>query len=105
VSGESSSGEAAAAAPILELRSADQTLSLQPITQDPRELGIAAAPVASQGRASQWSYFALSRDALTRIARSPGLQATLVVAGERRDYEIWRDGSAEMAGLTAVLPE
>ncbi|HEY4366180.1 MAG TPA: hypothetical protein VGN07_03030 [Steroidobacteraceae bacterium] len=99
------SGESASAAPILELRIANQTLSLQPIAQDPRELGIAKAPVGGHGRASQWSYFAVSRDTFTSIARSPGLQATLVVAGDRRAYEIWRDGSAEMAGLAAVLPE
>ena len=91
------------AVPSLELRFGAQTLALQPITQTPRELGIAREPVQAYARGSQWSYFPIDKNVLAAIARSQDLQATLVLAGERVAYETWRDGSAELTELSAVL--
>lgn len=91
-------------APTLELRVAGQTLSLQPITQTPRELGIAQAPAQEAMRGSQWWYFPVDKDVLTAIGGTRDLQAALLVNGERTAYDIWRDGSAELAELTSVLP-
>lgn len=90
--------------PTLELGIADRTLSLQTITQTPRALGIAQAPAEAAMRGSRWWYFPVGKDVLAAIAGSRDLQAALVVEGERITYEVWRDGSAELAELTAVLP-
>ena len=95
--------DSAAAAPSLELRFGGQTLVLQPNTLTPRELGIAKEPVRAHARGSQWSYFPIDKNVLTAIARSHDLQATLVLGGERVAYETWRDGSAELTELSAVL--
>lgn len=100
---EGASG-AADPTPTLELGVADQTLSLQPITEKPRALGIAQAPAETAMRGSRWWYFPVGKDILAAIAGSRDLQAALVVDGERITYEVWRDGSAELAELTAVLP-
>jgi hypothetical protein len=95
--------DAAGAAPTLELQVAGQTLSLQPITETPRELGIAQAPASAETRESRWWYFPIGKEALTAMAASRDLQAALLIDGDRTAYEIWRDGSAELAELTTVL--
>lgn len=95
---------AAKSAPTLELQVANQKMSLQPITQTPRELGIAQAPAQVDAGGSQWWYFPVGKEVLTAIAGSRDLQAALVVEADRTTYEIWRDGSAEFAALADVIP-
>ena len=89
-----------ASVPTLELRSGDQLLALKPVTQTPRELGIAQSPVKANGRGSQWSYFAIDKEVLATVARTHDLQATLIVDGDRIAYDMWRDGSAELSRLS-----
>lgn len=90
-------------APTLELQVADQTMSLQTIKETPRELGIAQAPAKAETHGSRWWYFPVGKETLTAMAGSRDLQAALVVDGDRTAYEIWRDGSAELAELTMIL--
>lgn len=92
-------------APVLELRSTEDTVSLQPAAQDARQLGIAQPLAPSYSLTSKWWYFPVDKDALAAIAGSQDLHAVLIAAdGKRTPYVMWRDGSAELSELTAVLP-
>lgn len=89
--------------PTLELQAGERLIALQPTTEDARKLGI-AQPIAESYNASKWWYFPVDKQVLGDIARAQDLRATFVMNDERIPYAIWRDGSAELAELTAVLP-
>lgn len=90
--------------PTLELHAAGHTISLQPLTEDPQKLGIAQPLAPSYTLTSKWWYFPMDKDALAAVARAQDLQVALIVDDERIPYLVWRDGSAELSELTAVLP-
>jgi len=88
----------------LELRGGGQTLTLQPTVEETRKLGFVKplAPAYSPG--ARWWYFPVTKEILGTIMRSTDLGATVVAADTRMIYTKWRDGSAEIAEFTAVLP-
>jgi hypothetical protein len=91
-------------APQLELRMGDQKMSLQPILDDPHTLGIAEPIAACYTLTSRWWFYPVSKQTLATVAESTDLNASLTAEGRRIPYVNWRDGRAEVAALTAVLP-
>ena len=93
-----------ASPPSLELHGGGASIVLRAIDVDARSLGLAQPPAPSQMPESKWWYFPVDKSALTSLARTRDLRATFVSDDRRMPYAIWRDGSAELGELTAVLP-
>ena len=87
----------------LELQTPERTISLQPVTQTPRELGIAEPLEQPFALESRWWYFPVSKEDLAAIARSKDLHVALVRHDSRVSYVVFRDGSAELTELSATL--
>jgi hypothetical protein len=87
----------------LLLEAPGQTLTLQPTTQSPRELGIAQSIDTSAPREGVWRYYPVTKDELAIVAKAGPMRASLV-AGERRvSYSLWRDSRTELADLADGL--
>jgi hypothetical protein len=100
-SAEALSGEAT---PTLQLHAANGSISLRPVREDPRSLGIAKPVADSASYASKWWYFPVDKTVLADVAKATSLRATFVVGESVTDYSIWRDGRAELVELTDALP-
>jgi hypothetical protein len=96
--------ESAAAAPALELSLSGETLKLQATAEDPKSLGIAQPLSQSYSASSRWWYYPTDAATLKRIARASELFVTLDTSAGRASYEMFSDGRAQLAELTAVLP-
>lgn len=88
----------------LDLDGGGQHLSLQPTTDDLRQLGISKPLAPTFSMTARWWYFPVGKDILATVVRSKDLKVVLVAAERRIEYAAWRDGSAETAELTTVLP-
>jgi len=88
----------------LELRGGGQALTLQPTMEETRKLGFVKPLAPAYSPAARWWYFPVTKDILGTIMRSTDLDVTVVAGDTRMIYTKWRDGSAEIAELTAVLP-
>jgi hypothetical protein len=89
---------------ILELQGGGQTISLRPTMDDMRKLGFSKPLAPAYSPTARWWYFPVTKDILGTVMRSKDLGAVLSAGDKRMVYSIWRDGSAEIAELTAVLP-
>jgi hypothetical protein len=90
--------------PKLELRTGQYKFVLEASPEDPKAIGIAQPIAASYTLTSRWWYFPISKQTLTTVASATDLVASLRTQDRRVPYVMWRDGRAEMAELTAVLP-
>jgi hypothetical protein len=90
--------------PALQLRLGEEVISLEPVRADPKALGLAQPVAPSYTVPSKWWYFPVSKDTLARITKTRDMQAALVVGETPTRYVLWRDGSAEAAALTAIVP-
>jgi hypothetical protein len=88
----------------LELITSEGTVKLQPATQSARELGIAQPIASAFAYDATWRYFPVNKEVLAKLAHSQNLSAAVDTNDTRVPYVIWRDGSAEVTELTAVLP-
>jgi hypothetical protein len=91
-------------APTLELQAGGRKISLTASPDEPKQLGIARPVAVSYTLTSRWFYYPVSKETLNAVATAPDLVASLRDEGRRVPYVLWRDGRAEMAELTAVLP-
>lgn len=92
------------APPVLELKTRNGSMTLPASTAQPKELGIVQPVAPSYALDSMWSYFPVDKQTLATIANTTDVEASIVWAGERIDYALWRDGRDELSELTAVLP-
>jgi hypothetical protein len=92
------------ASPVLQLATHDGPIELQATTQSARDLGIAQPIDSSFAYDATWRYFPVDKEVLAKLAHSPDLRAAIVTADMAVPYVMWRDGSAEVTELTAVLP-
>jgi hypothetical protein len=90
--------------PVLELNTNEGVLKLQATTESARELGIAQPVAAAFAYDATWRYFPVNKDVLAKLAHSQNLSAAVETSDARVPYVMWRDGSAEVTELTAVLP-
>jgi len=90
--------------PTLQLQGGGLSVSLQPTTETPRELGLSKAPASSYSAVARWWYFPVGKDILANVVRSPDLTVALDIAGKRTTFSTWSDGSADVDKLNAVLP-
>lgn len=90
--------------PSLELRGSGQTVLLQHAAGTARQLGIAKPLAPSYSGTAKWWYFPVDKQLLGTVMRANDLQAALITTERRLAYVMWRDGSAEISELTAVLP-
>ncbi len=91
------------AAPVLEIETPTGMIALRSTTQSPRQLGITKPLEEPYTVKSRWWYFPVSKENLGAIARSTNLHATLVSGDARVSYGEFRNGSAELAKLSASL--
>jgi hypothetical protein len=96
--------ESSAVAPRLELSLGGETLGLEASTQDPKELGIAQPLAQAYSGSSRWWYYPADPATLKRIASARELTVSLARSEQRVAYEMFSDGRAQLAELTAVLP-
>jgi hypothetical protein len=89
---------------VLQLATHDGPVELQATTQSTRDLGIAQPVASSFAYDATWRYFPVNKEVLAKLAHSPELRASIVTADMAVPYVMWRDGSAEVTELTAVLP-
>jgi hypothetical protein len=93
------------AAPTLQLRFAGEEMRLDAATSDARRLGIAQPIAPSYSLASKWWYFPIDKASLKRLAATRELAASVSIEGKTPlGYALWRDASAQVGELTAVLP-
>ncbi len=92
-----------AAGPVLELQTPERTISLQPATQAPRQLGIAQPLEQPFALESRWWYFPVGKEDLAMLARAKNLHVALLMRDARVPYVVFRDGSAELTELSATL--
>lgn len=92
------------ALPVLELHGGGEPISLRAIDEDARSLGIGAPLAPPPVMGSKWWYFPVDKRVLASLAQVRSLRAKLVANDARTTYTAWRDGSAELGELTAVLP-
>lgn len=92
-----------AAVPILELTSQQQTVRLESVATDARELGIVQPLATSPPRTSKWWYFPVDKQTLATVAQPHEWLATLVIGDQRTSYIMWRDGRAELAEFADAL--
>lgn len=90
--------------PKLELNGGGAPIVLRASEQDARSLGLAQPVAPAQMPDSKWWYFPVDKSVLGSVAQIRNLRATFVADDRRTPYAIWRDGSAELSELTAVLP-
>ena len=88
---------AAGGAPKLVLSTTSRELTLEPVAQTLREIGIAqqldtAAPASAQ----TWLY-PVDSASLQAIAQSRDLAAALLTSKGGAEYAVWRDGSTELS--------
>jgi hypothetical protein len=95
---------AGTAVPTLELQGGGQTLLLQPAVETARQLGISKPLAPAYSGSAKWWYFPVDKQVLSTVGRAKDLRATLIASEQRLAYTMWRDGSEEIAELTAVLP-
>ena len=95
---------ASAVAPVLELSLGGETLELQASTENPKELGIAQPLAQAYSTTSRWWYYPADPATLKRIAAARELALALTSPERRAAYEMFSDGRAQLAELTAVLP-
>ncbi len=93
-----------AAPPVLELKAGGRTVTLEPATQEPRELGIAQPIAESYTLTAEWTYFPVDKPILAALANAGDLEARLINREGAMTYVLWRDGRDELSELTAVLP-
>jgi hypothetical protein len=96
--------ESSTAAPRLELSLGGETLELEATTQDPKELGVAQPLAQAYSGASRWWYYPADPATLKRIAAAREITVALARPERRTAYEMFSDGRAQLAELTAVLP-
>lgn len=99
-----SASSADAPPPVLELKASGRVVTLEPVTQEPRELGIAQPIAESYTLTAAWSYFPVDKQTLATLANGGDLEAHLIHAQGPVTYVLWRDGRDELSELTAVLP-
>lgn len=90
--------------PSLQLHGAQPPITLQATSEEARVLGLARPPEPQAMPGAKWWYFPVDKTALATIAQIRNLRATLTAGEQRTTYVIWRDGSAELSELAAVLP-
>jgi len=90
--------------PTLELGMGPDTLQLQPTSESAKDLGIAQPLAPAYSGGSHWWYYPADPATLRRIAAAHELNVTLAFAERRASYEMFSDGRAQLAELTAVLP-
>jgi hypothetical protein len=88
----------------LELTTSDGAIKLQPASQSARELGIAQPIASAFAYDATWRYFPVTKEVLAKLAHSQNLSASIDTSDARIPYVMWRDGSAEVTELTAILP-
>jgi hypothetical protein len=98
------SSEATSAPPVLELSLGGETLQLEASNQDPKDLGIAQPLAQAYSGSSRWWYYPADPATLKRIASARELTLALALPDRRAAYEMFSDGRAQLAELTAVLP-
>jgi len=87
----------------MELETSERTITLNPATQTPRQLGIAKPLAQPFALDTRWWYFPASKEDLAVIAQSTNLVITFSTATQRVSYVVFRDGRAELAELSAKL--
>jgi hypothetical protein len=88
----------------LELITNEGSIKLEPTTASARELGIAQPVASAFAYDATWRYYPVNKEVLAKLAHSQNLSAAVDANETRIPYVMWRDGSAEVTELTAVLP-
>jgi hypothetical protein len=91
-------------APTLELRTGGEHVALPATQENPRSLGLAQPVAESYTALSRWWYFPVDKHTLARITKWQNVEAALAAGDVRSTYVLWRDGRAEAAALSAVIP-
>jgi hypothetical protein len=90
--------------PTLEFQAGDRKLVFQSTAQDPRQLGITRPlerPVALESR---WWYFAATKQDIAAVAQMQSPRVLLVGNEAQFSYVEFRNGSKQLAELSAALP-
>lgn len=90
--------------PTLQLQTGGEVVELEPAREDPKQFGVAKPIAESYSLASKWWWYPLDKPTLARIAGAQNLQVALAAGETRAPYVLWRDGRAEAAAMTAVIP-
>lgn len=90
--------------PTLQLQTGGEVLELSPALEDPKQFGVAQPIADSYSLTSKWWWFPVDKATLARIAHTQNLQVALASGETRTAYVLWRDGRAEAAAMTAVIP-
>lgn len=90
--------------PTLELQIGGEVIELAPALEDPKQFGVAQPIADAYSLTSKWWWFPTDKATLARIANTQNLQAALAAGETRTPYVLWRDGRAEAAAMTAVIP-
>lgn len=96
---------ASSALPELELGLAGGELSLEPVGDDPRALGIGQPVDPSAPHSAQGWFYPIDKTALAAVSEAQGLSLALVVGEKRTAYDVWRDGSAALREFAAVAQD
>lgn len=90
--------------PRLQLQTGGEVIELTPKLEDPKQFGVAQPIAPSYSLSSKWWWYPTDKATLGRIASAQNLQVALAAGETRTAYVLWRDGRAEAAAMTAVLP-
>src|SRR5690606_20508879 len=93
------------ARPALAVQLPEREITLDPVEEDGRALGIGEPIDKSAPRSAQSWFYPLEKKHLEAIGRARELSVALVVGDARASYVVWRDGSAEMSEFAAVAQD
>jgi hypothetical protein len=74
----------------LDLAADDRTLSMQPLTAEPRSFGVGEPIASARGRSERIWYYPITPEALTYFTTARRVSAVLSGDGFNALYEIWR---------------
>jgi hypothetical protein len=89
-------------APSLSLRGPDREFALEPIAENPRQIGIAQSLDKSAPASARSWFYPLDKPTLQAIAQTRELSAVLVTGNVRAPYVVWRDGSEALSEFATV---
>lgn len=87
----------------LQLISTERTFKFSPVTQSPRDLGIAQPLADPLAQSFRWSYFPVSKDQVAEMAKATGVRSALLTEKDRFEYVEFANGREELAEFGAVL--
>lgn len=91
--------------PVLRLRTGADAIELKATNDDMKKIGVMQPLAPSYSRSAKWWYFPTDTATLRKIANAQELRAMLDLAEATVTYTMFNDGRAQLAELTAVLPQ